>query len=93
VRVGGGGVLRVVVGAFGGVGKDFVGFDDFAETVCGGCCGGLVGGVVWMVLFYELKVAGFYFFLGCVVGESEDFVGRGGGGVSWPGNVGTGRGI
>ena len=51
-------MLSVVVGAFGGVGEDFVGFDDFAETVCG------VGvwGMVWVVLFYELEVAGFDFF-------------------------------
>ena len=86
-------MLSVVVGAFGGMGEDFVGFDDSAETVCGGCCWGLVRGMVWVVLFYELEVAGFDFFCGCVVGEGKDFVGGGVGRVGWPGDVRTGCGI
>jgi hypothetical protein len=49
-------VLTVVVCAGGGVGEDFVGFDDFAETVYGG-----VWCVIWVVLFYEEGVARFYF--------------------------------
>lgn len=80
-------MLGVVVGAFGGVGEDFVGFDDFAETVCGGG----VWGVVWMVLFYELEVARFDVFWGCVVGQGKYFVWRGIGGMGWPGDVWTGR--
>lgn len=53
--------------------ENFVGFYDFAETVCVGL--GVGWGVIWMVLFDEVVVAGFYVLLGCISREIEDFVG------------------
>ena len=73
--------MGVVFVTFCGMREDFIGFDDFAETVYGG----RVGGMVWVILFYEVEVLFFDLLQGCITWEIEDFVGcwiR----VCWPGN-------
>ena len=76
-------MLDVVFVAFGWVGEDFVGFNDFAETVYGEG----VRRVVWVVLFYEVEVLLFDILEGGVAGEMEDFIG------CWIGVSGPGNGV
>jgi hypothetical protein len=80
-------VLQVVFVAFGWVGEDFVGFDDFAESVDGEG----VRGVVWVVLFDEVEVLFLDFLEGGVAWEIEDVIGCGVG-VRGPGDCGCGLG-